>query len=270
MKLYSAVVAVLLLGSGVYMAGCSSGVPIMSDQRTVRVDGVEYYNRGDYESALSRFQNAVKQDARDFRSQYYLGLCYEQMNNFQQAVQAYKAALKVMRQTPSGREAIDFRQLVMNQLASDIVRHDQDGLEQKLLEEQGQDTHLETAQRAEAYFLLAKICRYRHDADSALKDYYVASEWDQKDFWLQKEAGLYMYQMGKIHTPVDRLRRAIAMESRDQEVRTAMQALKLDVPQVFPTAEATTPLTVAIPLPRGAELKMADAPTVAPTQLPNS
>lgn len=270
MKLHSVVVAALLLGSGVYMAGCTGSVPVFSDQRSVRLDGVEYYNRGDFEGAVGIFRTAVKQDSRDFRSQYYLGLCYEQLGNYQQAVQAYKSSLKVMRESPSGRDATDYRQLVMNELASVIVRHDQDGLEQKLLQEQASDEDIITLKRAEAYFLMAKISRYRHDADSALKDYFIASEFAANDFWLQKEAGLYMYQLGKKFVCVKPLRRAIAINSRDPEVRAAMQALKLDTPLVFPTAESTAPLTTAIPLPIGAELRIGDAPMTLPTQLPNS
>lgn len=240
----------LLLLAGAVVCGCTTDQPLVTNPRGARIEGVELYNRGDYYNATGAFRNAVHQDPRDYRGHYYLGLTYERMGNLQQAIQSYKSALKVMRETPAGREDADFRQIIMNTLASSIVRHDSNMLEQELLSTLAADSSRSARERAENYFLLAKTERYRGDADSALLAYFKGSELDAEDFWLQKEAGLYMLQMGKNNQAVKPIQRASKINSRDPDVIAAMGQLKLSGPMALTGgAGGSSPLFNARPLP---------------------
>ena len=258
--------SVLLLVTFV-AAGCTTDQPIVSNPRGARIEGVQLYNRGDYENAMGAFRNAVRQDPRDYRGQYYLGLTYERMNNFQQAIQAYKSALKVMRESPAGREDVDFRQIIMNTLASAVRKGDTNNLEQQLLAQHAANMKLDARERAESYFMLAKFERYRRDADSALLAYFKGSELDPDDFWLQKEAGLYMLQMGKGNQAVKPIQRAAKMNSRDPEIAAAMAQLKLTTSPAF-SGGSGGPRTLFTPRPLPAvELKLGE-PVTLPDQLP--
>lgn len=257
-----------LLLAGMLAAGCTTDQPIVTNQRKIRIEGTTLYNRGDYENAAGAFRNAVKSDPRDYRSFYYLGVTYERLGNYQQAIQSYKSALKVMRETPAGRDDRDFRQVVMNSLAGCIRRSDQNHLEQELLTRQAADMKLNSHERAENYFLLAKIERFRGDADSALTAYFKASELDRDDFWAQKEAGMYMLQLGKTKTAVKPIQRANQLGSRDQEVLAAMRQLKLEPPPSLTEGQNTLrPMLQPRPLP-AVDLKTGETAPNPPDQLP--
>jgi tetratricopeptide (TPR) repeat protein len=220
--------AVLL--AGMLAGGCTTDQQIFTNQRKTRIEAARLYNRADYDNAVGAYRNAVKTDPREYRSFCYMALTYERLGNYQKAVQAYKSSLKVMRSTVTGRSDTEFRQITMNLLAGCISKHDDNHLEQELLTKQAADMTLGDRDRGESYFLLAKIQRYSGDADSSLISYYKGSEVDRDDFWLQKEAGLYMLQLGKTKTAVRPIQRANELRARDAEVIAAMRQLKLDVP----------------------------------------
>lgn len=267
MTIYRTFWAVALL-VGFLMAGCTTDQPLVSNPRKARLEGIELYNRADYENAAGAFRNAVRQEPRDYRSHYYQGLTYERLGNVQQAIQSYKSALDVMKETPAGRDAIDFRQIVMNTLGSALAKYDTNHLEQDLLSRQATNMEFDGRQRAESYFQLAKVERYRRDADSALQAYYKASELDRNDFWLQKEAGLYMLQMGQNNRAVKSIQRANELRARDSEIIAAMQQLRLPLNlYVLQGQENATSIFPAQPLP-DVELKVGDTPVSLPEQLP--
>lgn len=257
-----------LLLAGMLAAGCTTDQPIFTNQRKARIEGATLYNRGDYENAVGAFRNAAKTDPRDYRSFCYMGLTYERLGNFQQAVQAYKSALQVMQSLIAGRDDTDFRQITMNLLAGCIAKHDDNHLEQELLAKQATDMKLDSHRRGESYFLLAKVQRYRGDADSALISYYKASEIDRDDFWIQKEAGLYLLQMGKVKTAVKPVQRANEIGARDTEVIAAMRQLKLDVPPSLTEGHnGMQPMMEPRQLP-AVDLKAGDTAPNPPDRLP--
>ena len=228
-----------LLLAGMLSGGCTTDQPILTYQREARIEGARLYNRADYDNAVGAFRNAAKTDPRDFRSFCYMAVTYERLGNLQQAVQAYKSALKVMHATISGHDETDFRQITMNLLAGCISKHDDNHLEQELLAKQAADMKVRAGDRAECYFLLAKVQRYRGDADSALLSYYKGSELDRDNFWLQKESGLYMLQLGKTKSAVKPVQRANELRARDSEVVSAMRQLKLEVPPSLTSGQNT-------------------------------
>ena len=204
------------------LAGCSSDVQLLTHPEKPRLQGVALYNRGDLSNAAGAFKNAIRQEPRDYKAHFYLGETYEAQGNYQQAIQEYKASVDSMKATLQGQEAIDLRQKVMNRLGATIARGDDQNLEKDLLAMQAADARLSDQRRAEAYFLLAKIQRYRGDADSAIAAYAKGSELDAKDYWLQKEAGIYMLQAGQKQQANAPLARASKINTHDPELNQAI------------------------------------------------
>jgi tetratricopeptide (TPR) repeat protein len=211
----------LLIG-GAAFSGCSSDVHLLTNPKKSRLEGVAHYNRGAYGDAAGSFRNTVRQEPRDFRAHYYLGLSYEALGAYQQAIQAYKTGIASMTTTLQGQDAIDFRQRIMNRLAALIAAGDQQDAEKELLQQQASDASLAAERRAEAYFLLAKIHRYRGDADSAITAYAGGMELNFRDYWLQKEAGIYMLQAGQKQQANAPLARAYKINTRDAELNAAI------------------------------------------------
>lgn len=235
------------------LAGCSSTVQPLTKPEKPRIEGVELYNRGDYAAAAGAFKNAIRQEPRDYKAHYYLGLSYEALGSYQQAIQAYKASISCMKATLQGQEAIELRQRVMNRLAASIARSDDQNLEKDLLRQQVADPKLTATQHAEAYFLLAKIYRYRGDADSALDAYYKGAELDPKDFWLQKEAGSYMLQSGQKQRANVCLTRAAKISTHDAQLNQTIadagglvkvsEDAVMPAPDLAPSENTKTPPT---------------------------
>src|SRR4051812_32837820 len=94
-SLGAAVLAVVIL------AGCQQ--EIISHNPESRAAGVKEFSDGSYADAAGSFRNAVRADPRDYKSQFYLGECYEKMNQPQQALQAYKASLDAQPRTLAGK-----------------------------------------------------------------------------------------------------------------------------------------------------------------------
>lgn len=266
-SMFKTMIGGVVLGS-LFVGGCTTDMPMFTNQRKARIEGVKLYNSGDPENAAGAFRNAVKTDPRDYRSQYYLGLTYEKLNNYQQAIQAYKSALGIMRDSLAGRDDVDFRQVVMNTLASAIRKHDDSGSEQALLKEQSSNPKLDSRLRAESSFLLAKIARMRRDADTALLSYFKGAELDPSDFWLQKEAGLYMLAMGQSKQAGKPLTRASEINSRDAEVNAGLRQLNLPLPlAAIRNENGAKPLFKSTALP-AVDLKVGDSALTLPEQLP--
>jgi len=214
--------SILLASVAVGLAGCSSDMPILSNPKKARIEGVALYNRGSYGDAAGAFRNAIRQEPRDYKGHYYLGLSYEALGSYQQAIQAYKAGIDSMTTSLQGMDAIDFRQRIMNRLAALIASGDPQNLEKDLLQQQASDAQATPQKRAEAYFLLAKVQRYRGDADSAIDAYAKGIELNAKDYWLQKEAGIYMLQAGQKQQANAPLARAYKINTHDAELNAAI------------------------------------------------
>ena len=72
------------------LAGCQQ--EILSHNPQSRAEGIKQFDDGNYADAAGSFRNALRSDPRDYRSQFYLAQCYENMKQYQQAIQAYKAS----------------------------------------------------------------------------------------------------------------------------------------------------------------------------------
>jgi tetratricopeptide (TPR) repeat protein len=206
---------VITLGVIVLMTGCASDT--FSRSRDAENHAMELYNSQQYADAAGAFHNMVRSNPRDYRSYYHLGNCYTQMNQWQKAIQSYHSGLDVMGTTLQGKADTEFRQKILNGLASAIAKSDQRDIELASLEKQA------ASGTAEDIFVLAKVYAYRGDADMAIETYSRAALRDPSSFYIQKEYGLYLERFGQKDRARMPLRNAYAMNSNDQEVADALR-----------------------------------------------
>lgn len=197
-------------------SGCADVVTFAKDSRQ---KGIQQYAEGNYQDAAGSFQNAIRQDPRDFRSHYYLGESYAQQGAYQQAINSYQSSLEVLdlslvAQTEEGHQ---FRHQVIDGLAKAIAKG-----------------HLSTTnptlpapgkRPAEDALLRAKVARYGGDPDAAVQTYAEAANLDPRDFYIAKEAGLYLEELGQTRQADQVLRRAYAINPNDEQVASALRRL---------------------------------------------
>src|SRR5262245_4694366 len=171
------------------LVGCA-GQEIISTNKQHREEGVEQFNQQNYADAAGSFRTAARVDPRDYRSLFYLGASYERMNQNHQAIEAYKSSLDAQPRTLAGQEDAAARLRTMDALASLIARTDARDQELNLIEQRAKG-----GQNPSDFFLLAKIYRFRGDADSAVDAYNRAVLKNPKDFPVVKEYGIYLAQL---------------------------------------------------------------------------
>ena len=57
------------------------------------LDGLDFLNEQDYQSALNSFQNAIHLDSTSYEVYYVMGFLYEQMDERDFAIESYEAVL---------------------------------------------------------------------------------------------------------------------------------------------------------------------------------
>ena len=233
-SLSAAVLALLLI------TGCQQ--ELISHNAESRAAGVKAFGDGQYGDAAGAFRNAVRADPRDYKSQFYLGQCYEKMNQPQQALQAYKASLDAQPHTLAGQEDKAQRLATVEALAGCISKSDNRDAEVSKVEQVARGSN-----DPQQYLLLAKIYQSRGDADSALDAYNHAALNASNDFTILKEYGLYLEQLGQTQKATIQLKRAYQMNAGDQQVNAALQRLHVvPGPGLKDEAQLTKP-----PLPEG-------------------
>lgn len=240
------------LGTLLAVAGCQQ--EIISHAPQARADGVKAFEEGQYADAAGSFRNAIRSDPRDYKSQFYLGQSYEQMKQYQQAIQAYKASLDAQPLTLAGKDDKAQRQMTINAMAASISRSDTRDAEVDLVEKQARASN-----KPQDYLLLAKIYQNRGDADSALDAYNRAALTDPKDFVVVKEYGLYLEQLGQAPKATIQLKKAYGVNPNDAQVNAALYRLNvIPGPGLKDEAQLAKPAIPAGPLP---ELSTYRSPT---------
>ncbi len=209
--------SILTAALAVIVTGCAETLTYSRDSREA---GIKLYNQGQYDLAAGSFQNAVKQNPRDFESFYWLGVSYDASKNYQQSIGAYRASLDVQNLTLDGRHDKAFRRRTLDGLAIAISKSPGRSTEiQRIIDNtSGRDT-------VEDALLLAKVFRYSGDADSAIDAYNRAVLLDPSDAGVSREAGLYFVQIGKTQTAEPLLKRAYNSNPSDTEVATALRSI---------------------------------------------
>ncbi len=197
--------------------GCADAFTYAND---ARAEGLALYNQGDYADAEASFANAARQDPRDYKSYYYMGSSYDQLQAYQQAIGSYRTCLSVMSLTLLGKNDTPFRYRALDALATAISHSSTHGLETVALEQKCAGKAL-----VEDQWLLAKIYRYTGDADAAVDAYNKAVLIANDNFTLTKEAGLYEETLGQKQHAIYALRHAYAVDPQDQQVSDALHRL---------------------------------------------
>ena len=203
------------------LAGCQGG-EIISRNPKSRAAGMKDFNDGNYADAAGSFKNALRSDPRDYKSQFYLAQCYENLKQYQQAVQAYKASLDSQPLTLAGKEDVAGRIRTTEALAQCISKSDNRDAEINALEASAKANN-----SARDWMLLALIYRNRGDADSALDSFNRAYLITPKDFVITKEYGLYLEQVGQKQKATFTLKKAYALNQNDEQVNDALRRLNI-------------------------------------------
>src|SRR5688500_10383792 len=183
MEVAMRVLSFLLLALFTFSTGCTDTLTYANKSRE---EGVRLYNERAYADAAGAFRNAIRQDPRDYRSHYFLGVCYDGLRQHHQAFSEYRISLEVISKMGAVFTEPECRQQVMNAYGTSLARAENEA-ELNALEKRAQ-----SSTRGEEWFILAKAFRTRGDADRAVDCYTRAARADSKDFFIRKEFGLYL------------------------------------------------------------------------------
>ena len=214
---HAAAVALLAIG----LAGCGGGISpemITYNHAAYRQQGIDKFDKADYVNAASDFKEALRQEPGDYTSRYYLGECYDKMGHPQHAIEEYRTTLTGMVHSLEGKGDLPMRAKVLEALAQAIAHEPDHNGDVALIERQQPRT-------AENSVLLARICRYSGDADTALVHYQEAQQIDPASQPVAKEYGLYLEQLGQTKRADWQLRHAYALNTHDEEVAAALRRL---------------------------------------------
>jgi tetratricopeptide (TPR) repeat protein len=219
-----------------FLASCQD---LMTFSLQGESEGMRLYSERMYGDAAGAFRNSVRQDPQNYHSHFYLGVCMEELKEYQQAFQSYYTALEVMSHTPAGRFDDEFRLIVLDTLAEAIAQHDLGETELNKAENRAK-----TSQKAEDWFMLAKVYRIKGDADMAMDCYRRAAKWDNTSFPIRKEFGLYLLDPLNQRPEAEYyLRQAYRIEPNDEAVNGALARLGI-TPLIGDKAKDATPRIV--------------------------
>ncbi len=199
------------------LTGCSGFFTKYEDPQQV---GLKLYQEKNYTEAAGAFRTAVRKDPRDYKSQYLLAVACDADNRFQEAIEAYRSSLDIMMITYDGQADTEFRLKVLDGLAKTVAKSDTHDTQLNVLEKKAK-----TTQKAEDFFLLAKVFRFRGDGDMALENYQHAVLLDNKNFPILKEYGLYLQRIGQAPRASMTLSQAFRVNDKDAEVNGALRQM---------------------------------------------
>ena len=219
--------SLLGLASLLAMTGCADVVTYANRSRE---EGKRLYDGKQYTDAAGAFRNAIRQDPRDYESHFYLGVCYDEMKQHQQAFPQYKTSLDVMARYMEGQYDFEFRQMMLDTMAASVAKNDRNDAELNTWEERAKASN-----KAEDWFVVAKVYRLRGDADRSIDAYRRAAKWDPESFLIRKELGLYLLEPLNQRKDAEYfLRQAYRINSWDSTVNAALERLGV-VPLPDPT-----------------------------------
>lgn len=234
--------ALALGGLSLVLTGCAD---VLTYAEASRDTGITAYNQGDYTKAAGAFRSALRQDPRDYQSHYYLGLSNLELQNYQQAIVAFRSCLDTQKVTLAGQEDDATRLKALEGLAQAITKSDESDLEVNKVEEAARNRT--GPQAAREFFVLGKVYRYRKLPDMAIDYYNRAVLNDPKNFAYAKEYGLYCEQLQQVDRAREALRQAFAVNPNDKEVNDALHRLGIVLgPSLKDRADLVAP-----PLPKG-------------------
>jgi Flp pilus assembly protein TadD len=207
----------LFVTASILVAGCGEYVTYSKQSRA---RGVEYLETNQREEAKGAFRDAVRQNPRDYESYYYLGQIYAQENAFAQAITNYRTSLSVQNVTAVGRSDVAQKMKTIDAMALALAKFDTRDSEINRIEQAAA-----SSTSGDEYLVLAKAFAARGDADSAIDAFARSANQAPTSFYVAKQQGLYLEQVG--HKPLAEaaLRRAYRLDDNDAEVNTALRRL---------------------------------------------
>jgi tetratricopeptide (TPR) repeat protein len=234
--------ALTLAVAPLLLASCSGFFTKYEDPQQ---QGLRLYQEKNYTESAGAFRNAARKDPRDYKSQYYLAVACDADGRYQEAVEAYRAALDVQNITYDGKEDVAFRMKILDGLARTTAKADPHDTLLNQFERQAK-----SSQKAEDFFLLAKIYRYRSDFDMSLDNYQHGALIDNKYFPLLKEYGLFLQQVGQQQRAVAALSQAYRVNDKDEEVVGALRQMGVvPGPSLKETTQLAQPVVPKGPIP---------------------
>jgi Flp pilus assembly protein TadD len=217
-NLLSSVIWAALGGAMVMsLGGCGD---MLTWAAQAKQQGIEQYNDGRYAQAAGSFRNAARQDPADPETEYWLGMSYEQIHCYHEAINAYKTALRLQPDPSSVRFDHQLHDNAFDRLARVVAQIDASNTETDLIVKTATDT-----KESDQYRLLGRIFRYRGDADTALDDYRRAVQLNPDNYVAQKELGLYLEVLGQNQEAGQVLRDAYRLNQQDQDIDTALRRI---------------------------------------------
>lgn len=202
---------------GLFAGGCADAITYSRDAQRA---GMKLYNEANYADAAGAFKNSVRQNPQNYEGHYYLGASYEKLQQYQQAIAAYKTARQTIVLSVEGRHDDEMKQKILNGIASTIARSDPRNIEldaaQQAAENQG---------TADNWFILAKVFALRGDPDSAVDAYNRALLLEPNNFYVAKDFGMYLDRIGQTDRAQATLRRAYSLNNDDAEVGAALRRM---------------------------------------------
>jgi cytochrome c-type biogenesis protein CcmH/NrfG len=224
------------------VAGCADMVTYSYDAQH---QGMKLYNQGDYADAAGAFRNSVRQMSTNYESEYYLGACYVQLGQYQQAIAAFKTARQTSKMTLQGQEDEQFHNKIIDGLAMAIAMSDLRDAEINAAQQDAQ-----THGGAESWYLLGKIYAYRGDADSAIDAYNRATLLEPNNFYIAKDYGLFLERVGQGSRAEAPLRKAYSLDNTDQQVAEALNRIGVvPGPSLLDQNQLAKPLLPKGPIP---------------------
>src|SRR5689334_15345073 len=121
-RLISLTKSAMMLGLLLSAGACAE---LMTNTRVDREKGIKLYNDGQYADAAGVFRETIKHNAADLQSHLYLAQSLDHLHAYEQAVEQYRATLRIMEKSLEGRDNRELRLKTLDQLA-DAIAHTQD------------------------------------------------------------------------------------------------------------------------------------------------
>lgn len=250
----------------VFIGGCSGD--LITYSKEARRQGMTFSAQQDYPKALGAYRSAVRQNARDYQSYFYLGDTYEKLNQPLEAITSYKTSLEVQPLTEDGRADGAQRVKTLDALGAVIAKADPRDIEVNQLEAKAA-----ASSTGEEYYVLARAYAGRGDADSAIEAFNKGVLQNAKSPTIAKAAGLYFEQLGQKTAAETMLRNAYRLDPTDAEVSAALRRMGIvPGPSLLGENELAKPFLPRGPIPEipvpGRKLEPAPTPRPAPTAPP--
>lgn len=212
-----------VVSSAVVTVGCQTNTATGEQQVLLdnsRKQGITLYKAGNYTDAVGAFQNAVRTDPRDYQSFYYLGMSYDALRRYQQAIGSFNSSLDMIQKDREAKLDKNFRSKILDGLAGAIAKSD--NREREIATIVARTTARENAQD---WMILAKAYRNMGDADAAMDAYNRANKLEPRNFIIAKDYGLYLEGTGQTAKAEAMLKSAYRLESNDRQVNDALRRL---------------------------------------------